>query len=352
MSMPPFIQDALQWAIFSGRHFLVMFWWIWVSAVVLTAVAESVLAAPVRRRLVEGADRGWRSLALAIVLGVLSPPSRTRIFRQARELLAGGVSPRAVMAYLVSAQTLLLWLLLFIVELDGPQPMIGQLVAVGVVLAVLAYGVGRIPHASWEAARREASEEQGRGDSAPRRPAHALPARLGLSVVGQAYSLWWPMLFGLAGIGFFLALGQSDAFVSIQGNRGPLIQIGNAAVGLLLAYLTGAPLVGNALIAAGLWKAQIVTYAGLSAFILGTTLNPFVLPRYYALLGVELGKRILIWLGVGILLGALAATAWWWGLDWLAGAVGLRDWFETLSQSTLRPSDVPWFHHWFQITGM
>lgn len=82
--------------------------------------------------MVEGVDRGWRSLALAIVLGFLSPPSRTRIFRQARELLAGGVPPRAVIVYLFSAQTLLVWLLFFIVELDGPPLMIGQLVAVGV----------------------------------------------------------------------------------------------------------------------------------------------------------------------------------------------------------------------------
>ena len=68
--MPAFIQDALQWATVSGGHFLIMFWWIWASAVVVTAVAESVLAAPVRRRLVEGVDRRWRSLALAIALGM------------------------------------------------------------------------------------------------------------------------------------------------------------------------------------------------------------------------------------------------------------------------------------------
>ena len=114
---------------------------------------------------------------------------------------------------------------------------------------------------------REASHEEGSGESPSRRPARALPVRLGLSVVGQAYSLWWPMVVGLAGIGFFLALGQSNAYISIQGNRGPLVQLGNAVAGLLLAFVTGAPLVGNALIAAGLWKAHFVTYAGLSAFI-------------------------------------------------------------------------------------
>ena len=349
--MPLFIQDALQWATFSGRHFLVMFWWIGLSAVVVTAVAESAVSAPVRRRLVEGGDRGWRSLAIAVVLGMLSPPSRSRIFRQARELLSAGVSPRAVMAYLVSAQTLLLWMLIFIVELDGPQPAIGQVVAVAATLAVLAYGVGRLPPESWEVAARASLDEESR-EPPTVRPAPALPIRLGLSVAGQAYSLWWPMLFGLAGIGFFLALGQSEAYVSLQGSRGPLLQLGNAVVGLLLAYVTGAPLVGNALIAAGLWKAQLLTYSGLSAFYLGTMLNPFVLPRYYSLLGVELAKKVLIWLVVGVLVGALVATAWWWGLDWLAGAVGVRDWFETLLHSTIRPNDVPWFHHWFQPRGM
>ena len=57
---------------------------------------------------------------------------------------------------------------------------------------------------------------------------------------------------------------------------------------------------------------------------------------------------MVVWLAVAIVIGALTATAWWWGLDWFAGLVGLRDLFETLTQSTLRPNDVPWFHHWFQ----
>ncbi len=121
----------------------------------------------------------------------------------------------------------------------------------------------------------------------------------------------------------------------------------NAAVGLLLAWVPGAPLVGNALFAAGLWKAEFVTYAGLSAFYLGTLVMPFAFARYLALFGVELGRRVLGWLLVAILAGALAATAWWWWLDWLAGIVGVREWFEAFTASTLRPNDVPWFHQWF-----
>lgn len=123
--------------------------------------------------------------------------------------------------------------------------------------------------------------------------------------------------------------------------------MGNALVGLLVAHVTAAPLAGNALIAAGLWKPAFVTYAGLLAFYLGTLVMPLALPRYFALFGVDLGKRLLMWLVAAILLGALAATAWWWGLDWLAGIVGVRDWVEAFTASTLRPNDVPWFHHWF-----
>lgn len=346
--MPPFLDDMLRWATTTGGHFVVMFWWIWLLAVVLTSLSESFWTRGRRRRLLERPDDGWRTIWLAVQLGVLSPPSRRRIFRQARELLARGVSPVGVVAYLVTAQSLLIWLLLFVIELDGPQPVIGQLVAVAAALAVLGYGVRRIPRRLWDSARQHAAQEFPE-------PAHTAPVargepawlRLPASVAGQIYSLWWPMLFGLLGVGFFLALGQSPGYLSLQGTKGPLIQLGNAGMGLLLAYVTGAPLVGNALFAAGLWKAEFVTYAGLSAFYLGTLVMPFALPRYLELLGVELARRVLIWLVVAIVVGALAATAWWWGLDWLAGVLGLRDWFEALTASTLRPNDVPWFHHWF-----
>lgn len=352
--MPPFIDSILQWATVSGRHFVIMLWWVWASAVALTVVSESWLFDVWRRRLLAEPDHGWRTIWQAGLLGVLSPPSRRRVFRQAGELLAHGVTPAGVMAYLVAGQTLFLWLLFFIVELDGPQPAAGQFVAVAAALAVLIVGVRRMPDRLWESARATARE---RGSTDPNVTPIARRGpwwnRIARSLGGQVYSLWWPVLFGLLGVGFFLALGQSPGYLSLQGTRGPLVQLGNGLVGVMVAYVTSAPLVGNALWAAGLWKAEFVTYAGLSAFYLGTMVMPFALPRYFALLGVELSRRVLIWLVVAILVGALVATAWWWGLDWMAGITGLRDWFEAFSHSTLRPNDVPWFHHWFQpMSGM
>jgi|GEM_PF-3156344 len=352
--MPVFVDDILQWAFVSGRHFVVMLWFLWVLAVVTTVVSESFLFDRVRRRVLAAGDDGWRTILTAAILGILSPPSRSRILRQAKELLAHGVRPQAVTAYLLSAQTLFLWMLFFIVDLDGPQPVIGLFVAVGAVLAVLLYGVRRIPDELWKPVRQSA-ERDAASDPRPTPIARqgSMAGRVLLSLGGQVYSLWWPLLFGLMGIGFFMALGQSEAYFSLQGTRGPLVQVGNAVVGLLLAYVSGAPLVGNALFAAGLWKASFISYAGLTAFYLGTLVMPFALPRYVDLFGVEISKRLLWWTVGAILLGALAATAWWWGLDWFAGVVGVRDLFHSLSHSTLRPNAVPWFHHWFQsMPGM
>jgi len=359
--MPPFIESVHYWASATGGHFLLMFWWIWLAAVAATAVSESFLVEGRFRRLLERPTDGWRTVLLAVQLGVLSPPSRRRIFRQARQLLAGGVSPLGVMAYLVSAQSLFLWVVLFILELDGPQPVIGLFVAVAAALVVLAYGLGRMPEGAWEPARaaaRSSSASAGRAPVGAGGPVAAIGrhgpvwARLPLSIAGQVYSLWWPILFGLVGAGFFLALGQSSAYLSLQGTKGPLVQLGNGGVGLLAAYVTGAPLVGNALFAAGIWKPEFVTFAGLMTFYLGTMVMPFALPRYFALLGDELGRKVLLWLVAAILIGALAATAWWWGLDGLAGALGVRDGIEALLHSTIRPNDVPWFHTWFQGAPM
>ena len=347
--MPPFLDQALLWARRVFLHTAFLFWWIWLAAVALTAVSESWWLEGRRRRLLERPDDGLATVWRAVQLGLLSPPSRRRIFGQARELLAEGVSRAGVLAYLVSAQSVLLWMLLFIVELDGPQPAVGQLVAVGGVLAVLCPAAARMPDRPWAEARRRARNALDREASAASPLLRTGPAWLRplKSVAGQALSLWWPLTVGFLGAGLFLALGLSDAFVSLQGGKGPLVQAGNAVVGLVLAYVTGAPMIGNALVAAALWKAHFLTYAGLAAFYLGTLVMPFALPRYLEVFGGRLGMRILAWLAGAVLVGALAATAWWSGLHGLAGLLGLQDAFHALTDSTLAPNPVPWFHHWF-----
>lgn len=348
--MESFVAEMWTWARLTALHFLLMFWWLWLGALLLTALAEAFWAEGLRRRLLERPNDGWRTTWRAVQLGVSSPPSRSRIFDQAEDLLALGVSRAGVLAYLVSAQSLLVWLLFLIVALNGPQLVLGQVVAVAVLLLGLERSARGLPDELRERARQRAAGT-GAGSVAEERSPNARSGRavrrVASSVGGQVVSLAWPLLYGLVGVGFFLALGQSEAYVSLQGTRGPVAQIGNALVGLPVAFVTAAPLVGNALFAAGLWKPEFVTYAGLQAFYLGTLVMPFVLPRYRGLFGAELGRRIVGRLVAGILVGALAATAWWWGLDALAGLLGVRDAVEAFLGSTLRPNDVPWFHHWF-----
>lgn len=343
--MPPFLEEALYWSWATAGHFVLMFWWIWLAAIVVTAVAEARSNDRFRRRLIEAPEEGWRTVGVAVVLGILSPPSRRRIFRQARELLAEDVSRAGVLAYLVSAQSLLVWFLFLVVALSGPQPVFGQAVAVAVLLGILLPLAARTPDGMWDEARDRARD--GLAETVPTARSGTVASRMAKSIGGQAVSLAWPLVFGVLGVGFFLALGQSSAYVSLQGAKGPLVQLGNAGVGLLVAWVTGAPLVGNALFGAGLWKPEFVAYAGLVAFYLGTMVMPFALPRWYALLGPELGLRVAGRLAVAIVVAALAAAAWWWGLDGLAGLLGVRGPIEELLGSTLRPNDVPWFHHWF-----
>lgn len=347
--MPPFLEEALYWSRTTAAHFALMFWWVWLTAIVTTAVAEAFWVDRIRGRLLGRPADGWRTVGLATVLGILSPPSRRRVFRQAGELLAAGVSRGGVLAYLVSGQALLVWFLFAVVALNGPQLVLGQFLAVTATIGVIVPAAARMPESLWNRARGRARDEwsENGDDRGPlARSGPALP-RLTKSVVGQGLSLAGPLAYGIIGIGFFLALGQSVAYVSLQGDLGPPVQAANAGVGVLLAYVSGAPLVGNAFFAAGLWKPEFVTYAGVSAFYLGTLVMPFALPRWLALFGVELGRRIVTRLVVAILVGALAATAWWWGLDAVAGALGVREAVDTFLGSTLRPNDVPWFHHWF-----
>lgn len=158
------------------------------------------------------------------------------------------------------------------------------------------------------------------------------------------------MLYGFCGIGFFLALGLSDSAFSLWDSQDALSQVGNGVLGLIFAVVLSTPLVGNVLFAAGLWKGLFITYAGISAFYLGTIVSPYSIHRYLDLFGEKLAWRIISWLVIAILVGALTATAWWWGLDELAGLLGVREWIEMITDSSLRPDATtePWFHYLLQ----
>lgn len=121
----------------------------------------------------------------------------------------------------------------------------------------------------------------------------------------------------------------------------------SAAVGVLLAYVSGVPPVGNVYPAAFLWKAEFLTYAGLMTFYLGVLVTPFALPRYADLFGRALAWKVARRILISILLSALVVTAFWYALDAALHAVGLGEPIERIIDSTIEPNNVPWFHKLF-----
>lgn len=64
--------------------------------------------------------------------------------------------PSAVLAYLVAAHSITVYLLLFIVGLNGSQPAIGRVLSALVSVALLELLLRPIPAEEWETARRVA----------------------------------------------------------------------------------------------------------------------------------------------------------------------------------------------------
>jgi len=348
--LPPFVQSVISFAWVALIHILVTFGFITALAFLLSAFSEAYWVGGLRTKLLDHPNEGGYTVWRAVLFGIASLPVRKRIFAQAKELLIRNVSKAGVLVYLFSAQSILLFMLLFITELNGPQPALGLLVAVAVGILLLSWLVRFLPDDQWKAIRKRAEvtfRENGEETLLFTGLSGSAWQRLRKSLSGLIRSLWAPILYGCLGIGLFLAWGYTDAAFSLQESRGVLSQVINTGAGLVFSFTLGAPLIGNAMFAAGMWKGLFITYSGLIAFYMGTMVMPFTIHRYFDLFGYESGRKIIKWLITAIVTGALATTAWWWGLDSLAELLGIRDWIESIIHSTLRPNDVPWFHRWF-----
>lgn len=336
-----FLEQAWRFLGVTVMHALVMFPYIVMPPFFISPLLQAFGRAPARQRLLERPDGGpWR----AVWLGICSPPGRSKIFREAQGLFAHGVEPSNVLAYLVSAHALVVYFPLLIVALNGPQPVLGLVLSALLSIALVRAFLRGIPPHEWSSAR----ERLGRSEVPP--PVERGPGRSRAALtafLGDLYSLWWPLLFGVTLGAVIAAWGFTDAFFSIQGDKEVPAQILSAVVGLLAASVSGVPPVGNVYPAAFLWKTEFFTYAGLMAFYLGVLVTPLALPRYAHLFGRELAWKVVSRLTAALLLSALAVTAFWYALDWLLHAVGLAGPIERFIGSTIEPGDVPWFHTLF-----
>lgn len=336
-----FLEQVRQFWALTLTHALVMFPYITIPPFLISPLLQTFAQDGARRRLLEKSDSGFWS---AVWLGICSPPGRSKIFREAAGLLAAGVSPSAVIAYLISAHSLLVYFAFLIAALNGPQPVLGLALGALLSMGLLRWVLGRMGAEAWDAPRREARgvHVEAGDPSAP-----GVVHRLLKTFLGDLASLWWPLVLGSFLGAVVAAWGLTDVFFSIQGSHGVFEQIGSTVVGLLLAYVSGVPPVGNVYLAGWLWKAEFFTYAGLMAFYLGVLVTPFALPRYAELFGRELGWKVVRRIAAVVLVSALAVTAFWYGLDAILHAVGLAEPIESLMDSTIEPSAVPWFHTLF-----
>lgn len=322
-------------------HAVVMFPYLTIPPFFISPLLQAVGRDTARRRLLQNPDGSWWR---AVWLGICSPPGRSKVFQEAQGLLAAGVSPANVMSYLVAAHSLVVYMPLLIVALSGPQPVIGLALAALLSIFVMKYALRGIRDTEWEKAR---ALVRGLTPAAATRASPGWVGAAARNLMGDIASVWWPLVLGATLGAVVAAWGLSDAFFSVQGDNGAGPQVVSALAGLLLAYVSGVPPVGNVYLGAWLWKAEFFGYAGLMAFYLGVLVTPFAVPRYAELFGRELGWRIVQRLLLSILAAALAVTAFWYALDWVFHAVGLGAPIESLIDSTIKPSPVLWFHTLF-----
>ncbi len=341
--MTEFSQLALQIGKLTVVHLTVMFWYLTLAPFLISPFLQVLFRDGRRTKLLHSLDRGQRSVLAAAVLGFCSPPGRSKSFADAQRLFAEGVSPLAVLTYLVSTHSLLVYFVFLIPAMNGPQPLLGLGLGGVIVVVFLAVYTRTIPAEEWEAARdRLAATEPAETPARNRWLASAQ------HLYGDVRSLGWPLLYGLALGALVAAWGLGSGFFSIAGDRGAIAQLGNAVAGVTMAAAFMVPSVGNVLVGGWLWKAEFFTYSGLMAFYMGVLTKPFAYREYRRLFGRRLGRRVYGAMALSIIVSAGAITSFWYGIDGLAGAIGVREWAEGVLGSTIRPSAVPWFHTLFQ----
>lgn len=100
--LPRFVKNMLWWTGFMVFWVLIGFGAVFVLGLFLTGLSEAYWIDGLRKDLLDHPDQGRYTVWKAIKLGFASAPSRRRIFAQAKELLAIGVSRSGIMAYLFS----------------------------------------------------------------------------------------------------------------------------------------------------------------------------------------------------------------------------------------------------------
>jgi uncharacterized membrane protein YraQ (UPF0718 family) len=303
-----------------------------------------------------GADRP--SVLSAVALGITGPPDWRSNLDTFQHLLRRKVPPATAFAYLISSYNLTIYFFLLIMVNNGPQIILGQVIAVLLMIAFVQVGFSWfIPQAMW------AQAPSGAADGPPVEVAGAAQAwkaritspRGWLGALGYLLRdvkvLVIPILIGVFIGGFVAAWGYTDSFFDLRLGGGVLGQLLNAVIGPILGIVTFMVPVLNIFVASWLWKTDFLAYAGLVGFFLATVLHPDAVGAYRRLFGRALTLRIVLILLGAVALAALLVTAMWYVLAGLASLFGVRTFIErSILTSSITPSPVPWFHELLRPT--
>lgn len=334
-----FIQSSLFYAKWYLLHLTLMFWWVFFPPLLFSPLFQKYSG-----RILDMRAEGWLS---PFILGMASSPSRRDNVQRMIRFVSGGASPSRALAFFLSSHNLTAYFFFWISATIGPQPMIGLYLAAGLAAVLTAQVFLRL---GWE---QELAASTFRQD--PVTPSAVAHYEGWLHHLGRdVRSLWLPFLVGIVGGGIIAAWGLSDAFFSlpeILGIKADGItgQMAGAFIGSLLSGLTFMVPGGNILVGAWLWKTHFLPYAGLLSFWLGSVLHPFTLAELFRFWGRQGGLKVVLTLWASAAAAALAVTTFWYGVDGLAAALGIKTVLtKHILGAPILPSRVPWFHIWFR----
>lgn len=284
---------------------LAMFWatlWALVLGFTLSGMVQAFVPRGEMQRVMGGA--GWRSIARATFLGMVSSSCSYAASAMAKSLFKRGASLNAALVFMFASTNLVLELGIVLWVLMGWQFTLSEFIG-GLIMIVLLAGLSRfvLTPAVIQAARRkleggEGGHEHAHGDHDS---GQDWRGRLG-SAAGWADAASYAMAditmlrkelaFGFLVAGFLATVVPAGVWHAVfLSGHGFWTALENAAVGPLIAVLSFVCSVGNVPLAAALWGGGI-TFGGVVSFVFADLITLPLILIYRKFYGTGLTLRL------------------------------------------------------------
>lgn len=314
-----FFREWFSWCYLYLQHTFVMMYWITVPGLLLAAFFSLRYRAPLRETALKR-QSGFVACLSAIGLGFLDGNAgRASRLRAMEDFRARGVSPRAALGYLVSAQAISLPVIGLFTVLIGLEFGLGLLLGglVMILLTMLGLPLLGLPVAGPAAAGGTSDATAGEmgewswGRLWGSRAGWRTAARW---VGGMFGSLWLSSVAGLLLAGLVLALDMHEAWIlpawlADENSQGAALA--SALLAPLLSTVTFLSPLGNLVVAASIWKTWTLSYPGLLSFALAASFHPLTLRALSAQFGARRTAGFGLLLYLTACLAALVVPVLW-----------------------------------------